>query len=160
MCNILHEVENASSICMSSTTLSVMLMVFMNVRIVLCCELRNGIILTLFIMDWHTVSSAKEGNKGATEALFLIIWRFSGHLIQTLEKTHIKNATTILRERQTFLCVQENLVLLTILSSIWLYVHSKSKSKSAGSVALRPNQRAQNRGSRCARIHPHKSQII
>lgn len=104
--------------------------------------------------------AAKEGNKGATEALFLIIWRFSGHLIQKLEKTHIKNATTILRERQTFLCVQENLVLLTILSSIWLYVHSKSKSKSAGSVTLRPNQRAQNRGSRCARIHPHKSQII
>lgn len=123
--------------------------------------------LDSFHKGWHTISSAKERNKGATEALFLIIWRISGHLIQKLHswkvKTHIKNAWIFYYNPEIgkpFFVCRKNLVLLTILSSIWLYVHSKSKSKSAGSVTLRPNQRAQNRGSRCARIHPHKSQII
>lgn len=76
MCNILHEVENASSICMSSTTLSVMLMVFMNVRIVLCCELRNGIILTLFITDGTLYLQLKKAIKEPLKHFSLLFGDF------------------------------------------------------------------------------------
>lgn len=78
MCNILHEVENASasSICMTSTTLSVMLIVFMNVRIVLCCELRNGIILTPFITDGTLYLQLKKAIKEPLKHFSLLFGEF------------------------------------------------------------------------------------
>lgn len=77
----------------------------MNVRIVLCCELRNGIILTPFITDGTLYLQLKKAIKEPLKHFSFLFGEFLAIWYKNLKNENpYKNATTILREANFSLC--------------------------------------------------------